>query len=94
MVLSDGTDLLAEEVWGTDWNPLAPMEPGQSVTVRLRHSKTQTPARFYPTETGARLELEAPARAPTPGQLAACYAGDKVLGSFWITGARRQGCPP
>jgi len=94
VVLSDGTDLLAEEVWGTDWNPLAPMEPGQSVTVRLRHSKTQTPARFYPTETGARLELEAPARAPTPGQLAACYAGDKVLGSFWITGARRQGCPP
>lgn len=89
VVLSDGTDLLAEEVWGTDWNPLAPVEAGQRVTVRLRHSKAETPARCYPAKSVTRLELETPARAPTPGQLAACYDGDKVLGSFWITGAKR-----
>ena len=35
------------------------------------------------------LELLEPARAPTPGQLAVFYQGDTVLGSMWITSARR-----
>ena len=89
VVLSDGTDLMADVVWGEDWNPLAPVEEGEEVTVRLRHSKNETPARFSPAGTGGRLELLAPARAPTPGQLAVLYRGDTVLGSLWITGARR-----
>ncbi len=93
VVLSDGSDLMADAVWGTDWNPLAPVEPGQAVTVRLRHSKTETPARFCPQEAGVRLTLETPARAPTPGQLAVCYDGDRVLGSVWITGAQRLPAP-
>ena len=62
---------------------------GEELTVRLRHSKTETPARFYPEGTGGRLELLTPARAPTPGQLAVLYRGDWVLGSLWITRARR-----
>lgn len=90
VVLSDGSDLMAGAVWGEDWNPLAPVEPGQAVTVRLRHSKVETPARFHPQGAGhVRLELQSPARAPTPGQLAVCYDGERVLGSFWITGAQR-----
>ncbi|MFR7688847.1 aminomethyltransferase beta-barrel domain-containing protein, partial [Evtepia gabavorous] len=56
---------------------------------RLRHSKTEPPARFSPEGTGGRLELLTPARAPTPGQLAVLYRGDWVLGSLWITRARR-----
>lgn len=90
VVLSDGTDLMADQVWGTDWNPLAPLTEGETVTVRLRHSKTETPAQFTLTAEGPRLELLAPARAPTPGQLAVLYREDVVLGSFWITGARRM----
>lgn len=90
VVLSDGSDLMAQAVWGEDWNPLAPLEAGEEVTVRLRHSKEETPARFYPDGGGARLTLLSPARAPTPGQLAALYRGERVLGSFWITGARRS----
>ncbi len=89
VVLSDGRDLMADQVWGTDWNPLAPLPQGQAVTVRLRHSKTETPARLTLGQDGPRLDLLAPARAPTPGQLAVVYQGDVVLGSFWITGARR-----
>lgn len=91
VVLSDGTDLMADTVWGEDLNALAPLTPGEEVTVRLRHSKQETPARFYPQGTGGRLALLAPARAPTPGQLAVLYRGDVVLGSLWITGARRVG---
>ncbi len=89
VVLSDGRDLMADQVWGTDWNPLAPLPQGQAVTVRLRHSKTETPARLTLEQDGPRLDLLALARAPTPGQLAVVYQGDVVLGSFWITGARR-----
>lgn len=89
VVLSDGRDLMADQVWGTDWNPLAPLPQGQAVTVRLRHSKTETPAHLTLGQDGPRLDLLAPARAPTPGQLAVVYQGDVVLGSFWITGARR-----
>lgn len=89
VVLSDGTDLMADTVWGEDFNPLAPLTEGEELTVRLRHSKTETPARFYPEGTGGRLELLTPARAPTPGQLAVLYRGDWVLGSLWITRARR-----
>ena len=91
VVLSDGTDLMAHAVWGEGWNPLAPLESGEGVTLRLRHSKTETPARFLLTPDGPRAELLAPARAPTPGQLAVLYRGDTVLGSFWITGATRLG---
>lgn len=89
VVLSDGTDLMADAVWGEALNILAPLEEGAEVTVRLRHSKTETPAVFYREGSGGRLELKTPARAPTPGQLAVLYAGDVVLGSLWITKDRR-----
>ncbi|MDY3014912.1 MAG: tRNA 2-thiouridine(34) synthase MnmA [Evtepia sp.] len=89
VVLSDGTDLMADQVWGEDVNLLADISQGQELTVRLRHSKTETPARFYREGSEVRLELLAPARAPTPGQMAVFYQGDRVLGSAWITRARR-----
>ncbi len=89
VVLSDGTDLMADVVWGEDLNRLAPLAEGEKVTVRLRHSKTETPARFYAEGSGGRLALREPARAPTPGQLAVLYRGDRLLGSLWITAARR-----
>ena len=89
VVLSDGTDLMADAVWGEALNRLAPLEEEAEVTVRLRHSKTETPAVFYREGSGGRLELKTPARAPTPGQLAVLYEGETVLGSLWITKDRR-----
>ena len=87
VVLSDGSDLGRDTVRCTGLNWIGPEEPAGPlpVTVRLRHSRTETPALLVPLgEDGAELRLETPARAPTPGQLAVFYRGDLVLGSGWI----------
>lgn len=53
--------------------------------VRIRHSRVQYPATVYPTESGARVVFDAPARAPSPGQSAVFYASDgRVLGGGFI----------
>lgn len=89
VVLSDGSDLWAERVYGRDpnWIAVDGLEGPMEVSVRLRHSKGETPATLLPAENGVLLQLHAPARAPTPGQLAVFYQGDLVVGSAWI-------CPP
>lgn len=89
ILLSDGSDLMAKTVWGERLNLLSDLPDGEAVTVRLRHSKTETPAVVYWEGDGVRIDLLAPARAPTPGQLAVFYHGDRVLGSAWITKAER-----
>lgn len=91
VVLSDGGDLYANEVYCQDLNFLAPIENEQSLGVRLRHSKVEYPARIHLYENGrAQLELLTKARAPTPGQLAVFYDGDLVLGSGWITAGGKR----
>ena len=86
VVLSDGSDLGRDVVYGTQPNWLAidgltgPME----VTVRLRHSRTEQEAVLSCEGEGIRLDMKTPARAPTPGQLAVFYQGDAVVGSAWI----------
>lgn len=87
VVLSHGEGLHAERVECKQLNWLAPEECtcARSVTVRLRHSRREDEALLVPLGNGAvRLEMERPARAPTPGQLAVFYDGDVVLGSGWI----------
>ncbi len=83
VVLSDGSDLFSDRVFVTDLNWLAEAVP-ETVTVRLRHSRTETPARLELTQDGAVIHTLEPVRAPTPGQLAVFYDGDAVLGSGWI----------
>ena len=86
VVLSDGSDLERTLVRCEDLNWIgadAPEEP-LAVTVRLRHSRTESPAVVVPDGDRAEIRLETPARAPTPGQLAVFYRGDAVLGSGWI----------
>ena len=86
VVLSDGSDLGRDVVYGAQANWLAidgltgPME----VTVRLRHSRTEQEAVLSCEGEGIRLDMKTPARAPTPGQLAVFYQGDAVVGSAWI----------
>ena len=86
VVLSDGTDLHADAARCTDlnWIALPNLTAPRRCTVRLRHSKTETPAVLQPTEGGVEIHLLTPARAPTPGQLAVFYDGESVLGSGWI----------
>jgi tRNA-uridine 2-sulfurtransferase len=58
-------------------------------TVKIRYSAPAVPARVFPGENGeARVVLQAPQRAVTPGQAAVCYEEDAVLGGGWI--ARHQ----
>ena len=68
-------------------NWLAPgrlTEP-RKASVRLRHSKREDEALLVPLGEGmVELRMDKPARAPTPGQLAAFYDGEIVLGSGWI----------
>lgn len=89
VVLSDGSDLWASQVYGRspNWIAVDRLDGPMEVTVRLRHSKTETPATLLPAGDQVLLQLHTPARAPTPGQLAVFYQGDVVVGSAWI-------CPP
>ena len=93
VVLSDGSDLGRDRVFCRDLNWLAGEPPAGplEVTARLRHSRTELAAVLIPREDGVRLDMKAPARAPTPGQLAVFYSGDTVLGSAWIAGSAQRG---
>ncbi len=84
VVLSDGSDLMTREVRVEDLNWLVPDRP-ERVTVRFRHSRTETPARLEPGEDGwVLVRTDQSVRAPTPGQLAVFYEGERVIGGGWI----------
>jgi len=89
VTLSDGADLEKTTVFCVQPNwiaidrLIAPLE----VVARFRHSRAETPCTICPMEGGVRVEAHSPVRAPTPGQLAAFYEGDTVIGSAWIEGA-------
>ena len=89
VTLSDGSDLMARTVLCArpNWIAVDGLAEPLAVTVRLRHSRTETPATILPL-AGEQVEvrLEESARAPTPGQLAVFYDGDVVVGSAWIEG--------
>lgn len=87
VTLSDGSDLMARQVICVrpNWVAVDGLDSPMEVTVRLRHSRTESRGTIFPA-SGERVEvrLEEPARAPTPGQLAVFYAEDVVVGSAWI----------
>lgn len=86
VVLSDGGDLFTSTVYGMEpnWIGVDRLEGPMEVTVRLRHSKTEAPARILPEGEGVLIRAGQPLRAPTPGQLAVFYDGRRVVGSAWI----------
>ena len=87
VVLSDGADLYVDFVRGEEpnWIAMDALTGPMEVEVRLRHSKTAHPAVIAPNASGGvDIALQTPGRAPTPGQLAAFYRGDMVVGSAWI----------
>lgn len=56
------------------------------VQAKLRYSTKTADALLTPTENGCELLFDTPQRAPTPGQTAAFYDGDKLLGGGEIRG--------
>lgn len=87
IVLARGDRLYASETeaenmnWIMDKRPEEPFE----ASVRVRHSRAAAPATVYPGEDVARIVFNSPVRAPTPGQSAAIYSGDRLLGSGFIS---------
>jgi tRNA-specific 2-thiouridylase len=62
--------------------PSAPM----NVTAKLRYNGADAPAVLIPgTDGTAALRFDAPQRAPTPGQAAVFYEGDRVVGGGYVT---------
>lgn len=86
VVLSDGSDLMASQVWCSrpNWITIEKWTEPIEATVRFRHSKIESKAIIHQEGDEIRVELVEPARAPTPGQLATYYQGEVVVGSSWI----------
>ena len=68
------------QVEKVNYIPFVELKAPMEVTAKLRYSAKAAAAVLYPTETGCRLEFEAPQRAVTPGQSAVFYNGDIVIG--------------
>lgn len=55
------------------------------VRIRIRHRHAGAEGRLTMAEGVARVQLDLPARAVTPGQAAVLYDGEQVLGGGWIS---------
>lgn len=71
------------EVGAVTWTNGAPDFPAR-VETRVRHRHEPAPSRLTPTPEGVRVEFDEPQRAPAPGQAAAFYRGDELLGGGTI----------
>lgn len=71
-------------VEGINWISTPPTEP-LTVEVRIRYRHKAVPARLIPAQDqSAEVRFSEPQTAITPGQGAAFYAGERVLGGGWI----------
>ena len=64
-------------------NPARVLSPGQSArfSVRIRYRQPLQGARLFVRDEGAYLVFDTPQRGITPGQFAAWYDGDELIGS-------------
>jgi tRNA-specific 2-thiouridylase len=78
-------DLLCSEltVSGLSWTFPGPVETPLSCEVQVRYRSAPVAATLH---GAGRVELGSPVRAAAPGQAAAFYSGDRVLGRGWIVG--------
>ncbi len=86
VLLSDGDGLYVTEFHAGSMRWLAPVPEGPfDCELRVRHSRTLTPARAFPEKDGRlKLACAQPLRAPTPGQAAAVYQNRRLLGGGFI----------
>jgi tRNA-specific 2-thiouridylase len=85
VVVGDAEDLVVDEfeidhtLWHSEAD--APFE----ATVKIRYAHAGAACTIFREPNGtARVRLQVPQRAVTPGQAAVCYRGDEVLGGGWI----------
>jgi tRNA-specific 2-thiouridylase len=76
-------------VEGLNWiGPNIPRE-GDRVGVQIRHRALDVPARVTRIDAALEIEFELPQRAVTPGQSAAVFDGEQILGGGRISHAGR-----
>lgn len=94
VIVGDAEDLITEEfeIDNALWHPSASLRTGFEAdepfeaNVKIRYAHPGVAAMVFPESNGtARVRLQSPQRAVTPGQAAVCYRGDEVLGGGWIT---------
>jgi len=68
-----------------NWIPFDDLSVPIEVTVKIRYNHPGTPATVTPLGAGnAKVKLQVPQRAITPGQAAVFYQDDLVVGGGWI----------
>ncbi len=72
--------LVRDVVWLAD----PPQQPSR-LSVQIRSRQRPLPAIVTARPDGAEVTFEEPVSAPSPGQAAVWYEGDRVLGGGWIT---------
>ena len=88
VVLSDGEGLYSSRLVTGEANWLIDRPPARiDALVRVRHSRELHPARVTTLPDGdLEIEFAAPVRAPTPGQAAAVYSGERLICGAIIKG--------
>lgn len=72
-------------------NWLEDLSPNLMVEVKLRSMTRPVPATLCQTDQGtATLNLPTPQYGVSPGQAAACYIGDRLIGGGWITSTHQR----
>jgi tRNA-uridine 2-sulfurtransferase len=93
VVVGYDDELLSDEFTAAGVNWIAIENPGRPVRaeVRVRYRHTAAPATITPLpDSRARVTLDEPQRAITPGQATVFYRGDEVVGGGWIVKSRKQ----
>src|SRR6185503_13364089 len=83
----------ARELLLEDLNLIGFDPPGSGAfraAVQVRYHHEPAPAEIVPEGPGARVVFDAPVLAVAPGQGAAFYDGDRLLGGGWIARADRS----
>ena len=87
VILGDEAELYADGalVGDLNWIALDRLEQPMDVTVKIRYTQTDVPARIRPDKEGrVRIQFNQPQRAVTPGQAAVFYQNDVVIGGGTI----------